>query len=291
MPKPASPSLLPPLEWLRVFDAAATRGSFTAAADELGLTQAAVSQRIRNLEGRLGVPLFIRLPRGVELTVDGESYAPHVRAALSALQRSTADLFSAPRRRLSIAATSATGELWIAPRLPLLLRQLPDLQVSLFTMQRAGDYAAVNADLEVRFGAGDWPERQGKKMFDEILAPVAAPAVLEGREQDWRSLPQIAVSSFRDGWLDWAAAAQVAPPRPPSLRFDTFAQGLAAAVAGAGVLLGSLALIERELSAGRLRRLAEPSIRMKECYWLTWAAASPPYRERGLILDRLCGSG
>ncbi len=284
----SAPTPLPPLEWLRVFEAAARQGTFTAAAEELGLTQAAVSQRIRNLEARLGVPLFVRLPRGVELTTEGESYAPHVRAALLSLERSTADLFSAPRRRLSIAATSATAELWIAPRLPAILKQLPDLQVSLFTIARLGDYAAVNADLEVRFGAGDWPGRQGKKMFDEVLAPVAAPALLARQDRDWRALPQIAVSSLRDGWLDWAAAADVAPPRPPSLRFDTLSQGLAAALAGAGVLLGSLALIEREIAANRLVRLPEPSIRMDDGYWLTWDAASTPYRERGIILEALC---
>ena len=281
-------SPLPPLEWLRVFEAAARLGNFTAAAEELGLTQAAVSQRIRNLEARIGVPLFVRLPRGVEPTVDGESYAPHVRAALLSLQRSTADLFSAPRRRLSIAATSATAELWIAPRLPALLERLPDLQVSLFTIARISDYAGVNADLEVRFGTGDWPGRRAKKMFDELLAPVAAPALLERQDRDWRSLPQIAVSSLRDGWLDWAAAADVAPPRPPSLRFDTFAQGLAAAKSGAGVLLGSLALIEREIAAGQLLRLPEPSIRMEAGYWLTWPTASAPYRERSLVIDALC---
>lgn len=70
------PQILPPLEWLRVFEAAARLENFSNAARELGLTQAAVSQRIRNLEGRLGKPLFTRLPRGVELTVEGEAYAP-----------------------------------------------------------------------------------------------------------------------------------------------------------------------------------------------------------------------
>ena len=78
------PSQLPPLEWLRVFDAAARTGNFTAAADELGLTQAAVSQRMRHLEARLGAALFKRLPRGVELTGEGEAYAPHEAEALAA---------------------------------------------------------------------------------------------------------------------------------------------------------------------------------------------------------------
>lgn len=280
---------LPPLEWLRVFDAAARLGNFTAAAEELALTQAAVSQRMRNLEAHLGVTLFTRLPRGVDLTTEGEAYAPHVRSALAALQRSTADLFSASRRTLSLAATASTTELWIAPRLPKLLDRLPDLQISLATVQRAVDYAAANADFEVRFGDGSWSNRQARKLYDEVLAPVAAPALLDARDDDWRRLPQIATSGPRDGWLDWAAAAEVAPPRSPSLRFDTFVQALAAARVGAGVLLGSLALIEQEIEVGSLIRLPEPSVRMESGYWLIWSAADAGFKDHSTIVDALCG--
>jgi len=279
---------LPPLEWLRVFDAAARLGNFTAAAEELGLTQAAVSQRMRNLEAQLGTPLFTRLPRGVELTTEGEAYAPHVRSALAALQRSTADLFSAPRRTLSIAATASTIELWIVPRLPKLLGRLPDLQVSLATVQRAADYAAASADFDVRFGDGTWPDRQARKLFDEVLAPVVAPSLLEQAEQDWRRLPQIAISGPRRGWRDWAAGAEVAPPRSPTLRFDTLVQALAAARSGTGVLLGSLALVAEEIEAGSLIRLPEPAVRMETGYWLTWPVASAGYRDHAIIVDALC---
>ena len=203
---PSAP--LPPLEWLRVFDAAARLGNFTAAAAALGLTQAAVSQRMRNLEAHLGVALFTRLPRGVELTTEGEAYAPHVRSALAALQRSTTDLFSAPRRRLSIAATASTIELWIAPRLPALLQRLPDLQVSLATVQRVADYAAASADFEVRFGDGAWPDRQARKLYDEVLAPVVAPGLLdEAGGACRRSPPRVR-----------ATAGATGPPLPRSPR-------------------------------------------------------------------------
>ena len=285
-----SPSSLPPLEWLRVFEAADRTGSFTAAAVELGLTQAAVSQRIRNLEARLDKPLFVRLPRGVELTTEGEAYAPHVRLALAALQRSTTDLFGTPRHQFSIAATHSTIELYIVPRLSKLLRELPNLQISLTTIQRTADYASANADLDVRFGDGVWPDRHARKLFDEILAPVAAPALLEEGGEDWRRLPQIALSGPRDGWLDWAATADAPPPKPPSLRFDTFAQALMAAISGAGVLLGSLELIAGEIRRGRLVRLPEPSTRMDDAHWMTWPASAVAYNERKLVVDMLCRS-
>ncbi len=284
-----SPSALPPLEWLRVFEAAARTGNFTAAAAELSLTQAAVSQRIRNLEKRLGAPLFVRLPRGVELTLEGDSYAPHVQAALTALHRSTTDLFGAPLRRLSVAATASVAQLWIAPRLAKFQRTFPDLQVSLITVQRQADYMPAQADLDVRFGAGTWPECQGVKMFDEILAPVVSPSLLKQNQVEWRRLPQIAISGPRYGWRDWAAAANVAPPKPPSLRFDTFVQALAAAISGAGVLLASSELISEHIETGLLARLSEPSIRMENGYWLTWPSKSAPYTERRKIVEVLCG--
>lgn len=280
---------LPPLEWLRVFDSAARMGNFTAAADELGLTQAAVSQRMRHLEARLGTALFKRLPRGVELTVEGEAYAPHVAAALAALHRSTADLFSASRRKLSIAANASTIDLWLTPRLPALMQQLPDLEVSLNSVLRLGDYAAANADFEVRFGAGVWPGLESKKLFDEVLAPVVAPRLLHDTSTDWRQLPQIALAGPRIGWRDWAAASGVAPPKSPSLRYDVFAHALTAAIEGAGVLLASLELIGDVLKSGRLVRLPEPSLRMEDGYWLTWSPAQSNLKDHATIVDILCG--
>ncbi len=278
---------MPPLEWLRVFEAAARLGTFTGAATEMGLTQAAVSQRIRNLEGHLGTPLFTRLPRGVELTVEGEAYAPHVRTALFGLQRSTADLFSVSRRTLSIAASASIIELWIAPRLPALLAAVPGLQVSLTTVHRAADLASAGADIEVRFGDGAWPGRNARKLFDEVLAPVAAPGLLEAAGEDWRDLPVVAVLGPRDGWLDWAEAVG-SPPRSPSARFDTFAQALAAATSGTGVLLGSLPLIEAALDSGALVRLSEASARMDAGYWLCWPPSDATYKDHAAVLDTLC---
>ena len=98
---------LPPLEWLRTFETAARLGNFTRAASELGLTQAAVSQQIRSLEGYLETSMFTRLARGVQLTVEGEAYAPHVRSSLFALRRSTSDLFSLSRQLVTIAAPAS----------------------------------------------------------------------------------------------------------------------------------------------------------------------------------------
>ena len=158
-------SKLPPLEWLRVFEAAARLGNFTAAATELSLTQAAVSQRIRLLEARLGTKLFERLPRGVTLTLAGEAYVPHVHASLSALARATTDVFGTDRRRITIAAAGSAILLWIIPRLARLRESAPRTTIKFVTVYREPDYVTAQADFDVRFGHGVWPGRECRELF------------------------------------------------------------------------------------------------------------------------------
>ncbi|WP_447076046.1 LysR substrate-binding domain-containing protein [Aquamicrobium terrae] len=278
---------LPPLEWIRVFEAAARLGSFTAAGGELGLTQAAVSQRIRNLELRIGAQLFDRQARGVSLSTQGETWLPHVQAALDQLAHSTANLFSAPRRKLTIAASSSIIELWVAPRLVRIARALPQLQLSFETIQRLPDYPRSEADIEIRFGAGIWPDMKADRLYSEELAPVAAPGLVHSTGRDWQDLPRIAVSGPRLGWRDWALAAEAQPPPVPVLRFDTFVQALRAAEAGAGVLLGSLPLCHSALEAGRLVRLEAGSLSMDMGYWIMWPLRRPNFREFKALKDIL----
>ena len=207
---------LPPLEWVRVFEAAGRTGSFTEAARQLGLTQAAVSQRIRNL----GTTLFERQARGVSLSSDGEAWLPHVHGALTALARSTSDYFGTRRSRVTIAASSSVIHLWTVPRARRLRERFPGTQLSLATVHREPDFAIAEADLEIRFGRGNWPERCAVPLFVEAVIPIAALGLVDSRS-GWQQLPLIALSGPRIGWQDWCAASGVEPP-PPDLRFDTF---------------------------------------------------------------------
>lgn len=278
---------LPPLEWIRVFEAAARLGSFTAAAAELGLTQAAVSQRIRNLEFRIGAQLFDRQARGVSLSTQGEAWLPHVQNALRQLIHSTSNLFAAPRRKVTVAASASVIALWIVPRLPAIGRALPHLQLSFETIQRLPDYSKGEADLEIRFGNGLWPETKATRLYAEELAPVAAPNLLASSDRAWQSLPRIATSGPRLGWRDWAIATGAEPPPVPLLRFDTFSQALAAAEAGAGVLLGSLPLCRTSLAAGRITRLEHRSLPMEATYWVAWHIDRPSFPEFDPLMDLL----
>jgi LysR family glycine cleavage system transcriptional activator len=281
---------LPPLEWVRVFEAAARLGSFTAAGNELGLTQAAVSQRVRNLELRLGAQLFNRRARGVTLSTQGEAWLPYVQAALAQLVHSAANLFEAPRRKITIAASASVIELWIIPRLTRIAQRLPHVQLSFETIQNLPDYDRSEADFEVRFGEGNWPGREARRLFPEELAPVASPALMKGAAADWQSLPRIATSGPRFGWRDWSNATGVSPPPAPLLRFDTFAQAFMAAEAGAGVLLASLALCHDALEARRLLRLTDRALRMESGYWITWPRSRPEFAERGPLIACLIPS-
>lgn len=281
---------LPPLEWIRVFEAAARLGSFTAAANELGLTQAAVSQRIKNLELRLGAQLFTRQARGVILSTQGESWLPHVQTALAQLLHSAANLFEQPRRKITIAASSSVIELWIVPRLGDIVRRLPHVQLSFATIQQQPDYERSEADFEIRFGSGNWPGRDARQLFVEELSPVAASALLGDAPDHWHERPRIATSGPRIGWRDWSNAMGEPPPPVSVLRFDTFVQSLRAAEAGAGVLLASLALCSEAIECGRLKRLTERTLRMEAGYWITWPRNQPVFSELPLLIDCLAAN-
>lgn len=281
---------LPSLEWVRVFEAAARLGSFTAAGQELGLTQAAISQRMRNLELDLGAQLFNRKARGVSLSTQGEAWLPHVQTALAQLANSTANLFEAPRRKISIAASSSIIELWIVPRLAQIARRLPHIQLSFETIQNLPDYARAEADFEIRFGEGNWTGRDGRRLFAEELVPAAAPVLLGDAAAGWRHLPRIATSGPRSGWRDWSIAGDEPAPSAPLLRFDTFAQSLGAALAGAGALMASLPLCQSALATGALVRLSERTLRMEAGYWITWPHSRPAFAERQPLIDCLAAA-
>ena len=255
-----------PLEWVRVFEAAGRAGSFTAAAKECGLTQAAVSQRIRNLEDRIGAALFSRQARGVMLTVDGEAWLPYVSAALQALNRSADELFGAPLKKLVISASASVTQLWLAPRLGQ-LNVDTKYQISINTINIEGDYANTNAAVEIRYGQGKWADVQSVRLYPEVLAPIAAPSVLQNGTR-WQDLPLIAVAGPRAGWQEWAAQMNETPLPVPQFRFDTFATALAAAKAGVGVMLGSLPLCATDLETGALKRVTGHEMPQDASYYL-----------------------
>ena len=257
---------MPPLEWIRAFEAAARCGSFTAAAAEIGLTQSAVSQRIGHLEELLGSALFHRQARSISLTIEGEAWLPHVRASLDNLRNSSEALFGARRGRLAISASQSIIELWLAPRLQN-LRQITEAQISVQTMVLGSHDAPQDEVLRIRYGTGDWPHHFKRKLYSEQISPVASPLLLSS-DEPWTSLPRLTCSGPRPGWNDWATRFNVPTTPVPGFRFDVFHSALGAAKAGLGVFLASLPLCQPEISDGSLIRLSDDVIDHHETYWL-----------------------
>ena len=167
MAKPAR-DFLPHLPWLRSFEAAARRLNFTLAGEELGLTQAAMSQHVSALEAALGAKLFHRRQRGVELTADGAAYLPHVQTALAGLARSTADLFGERRgTEITIVSPISFAALWLAPRLADFQKSNPAITLTMITAHVPADYPANSGDFEIRFGLGSWPGYQVWRLTHE----------------------------------------------------------------------------------------------------------------------------
>ncbi len=277
-----------PLEWVRVFEAAGRSGSFTSAAHEIGLTQASVSQRIQNLEQRLGARLFTRQARGVTLTVEGEAWLPYVSRALRSLNRSADELFGKPLQKLVLSASASVIQLWIVPRLAA-LDQGAHFQLSVTTMNIEPDFAKTNADIEVRYGSGGWPGMVSARLYPELLAPLATPALLRHAPR-WQDLPRIAVSGPRPGWQEWAERTGEAAPPAPRYRFDSFVAALAAARAGLGVLLGSVPLCAAELGDRALVRLSKDALVLDEGYWMMARQDTVPARQWKALVAALCES-
>ncbi|AXI48335.1 LysR family transcriptional regulator [Sulfitobacter sp. SK012] len=255
-----------PLDWVRAFELAGRTGSFTAAAKESNVTQASISQRISNLERRIGVRLFVRNPRGVTLSVEGEAWLPYVSAAFRNLDESYEDLFGIQREKITIFASASVNELWLAPRLRN-WQSTHKPQIVLSTMVLQPDDSLLDTTIRVQYGRGEGKDLHKIPLFAEHLSPVVAPQLL-ATHASWLELPRLGLSGPRHGWHEWARQTGDPITPIPRLRFDSFSAALSAAVSGAGVLLASLPLAAPLLEQGKLVRASEFVMEPQETYWM-----------------------
>jgi LysR family glycine cleavage system transcriptional activator len=263
-----------PLASLRVFEAAARLKSFTRAAEELGMTQAAVSWQIKALEGRLGQSLFRRLPREVAPTEAGERLSSAATEAMTLLRRAINDVLEADEGVLSITTLATLATQWLAPRLGAFQLANPDLAVRLDTAPQLVDLARENFDVGLRSGSGDWPGLDSARLMPALFTPLCSPAMAERlrlREPcDLVDAPRIGMEKE---WAAWFAAADVASAatRPASrLTADYQALEVAAALGDQGVALASPILFAREIDAGLLVRPFPLTVELSAGYWLVW---------------------
>lgn len=257
---------LPPLDGLLAVVAAARSGSFTDAAEELGLSHGAISRRVQGVEAWLGTALFERHARGTRLTPAGQRFVHTVEQAFGSIARAAEQW--RPHRgvhTLRISVVPSLARLWLLPRLAALQGTPPDLFLDVTVDHRAVDLRDGEVDLAIRYGAGSWPDLQATLLFREQLVPVAAPALATtlGRNAAPSAILQHSLLHDSDAsqWRSWFLHAGLTyRPRVRDRRFEDYDLVLEAAAAGIAVALLRLPLARAWLDAGRLRRVSSRSL-------------------------------
>lgn len=259
------------------FEAVARLGSFTMAANELGVTQAAVSRQIRELEESLGVRLFHRLHRSIGLTTEGKALFPTITASLQRIAGVLDSVSSGTEEHeLVLAATVAFSHLRLLPKLADLRRAMPGLNLRLRTQMISSDLRHEEVDIAVRYGDGKWPDGTSTFLFDEEVFPICSPAWLANNEAP-RDLSELVAVSLIDseatseGWMTWEEWFRAMGAVPSRLRFafrcSLYPDALEAVRCGQGVTLGWLRMIEDQLASGELVRLTDISLKVKQAYF------------------------
>lgn len=247
---------MPPLNALRAFEAAARHESFAKAADELGVTPAAVSHQVKALEAWLGSPLFVRHAQGLHLTEAGRAALPAFSTAFDAMGLAVQELrISAPRPQVSIAALPSIAQLWLAPRLPALRAAHPALRPSIHALEEPPDFRREPFDLAIFLTRYAPAGSRAFKLCDDVIFPVCAPALARQLKTPADLSSQLLLwdTTWTGDWSLWFEAAGVKGPSIESgSEFSLYSMALQAAVDGAGVLMGHLALVSRALAAGSL---------------------------------------
>ncbi|WP_250454425.1 LysR substrate-binding domain-containing protein [Caballeronia sp. ATUFL_M2_KS44] len=282
--KPASSAvkgyrrLIPSVTALVEFEAVARLASFTLAAHELGVTQAAVSRQVKYLEDRLGVRLFHRLHRSITLTEEGEALYLVVAESMQKIAGVFDRLASGPaQQELVLAATSAFSQLRLLPRLAALRAAQPDLQLRLSTQMFTADLRHKEIDAAVRFGAGSWSDGSSTLLFDEEVFPVCSRRWLETHESPvtldaLANAPLIESDSTSEGWMTWDEWFRTLGFRPAQLNFalrcTLYTDAIQASRHGQGIALGWGRLVHDFIAAGDLVRLPLASFRTRDAYYI-----------------------
>jgi LysR family transcriptional regulator, glycine cleavage system transcriptional activator len=262
---------LPPLNALRTFEAAARHLSFTRAAEELNVTQAAVSHQMKGLEDWLGLPLFQRLNRRLVLTPEGQQYLISVRVAFDELDGDR-------HLGLTVSVIPSFAARWLVPRLGRFRKAHPRIDLRLAATLQTVDFARDNVDMSIRYGSGRYPDLHATFLMQEEYFPVCSPTLLDG-EHPLRGPADMAHHTLlhdehgpgepNPEWRDWLRAAAVAGVRwDRGPVFQDASMMIQAAIAGQGVALGRTPLVADDLAAGRLVKPFGLALPAGYSYWI-----------------------
>jgi len=250
---------LPALKALPAFEISADRLSFSAAAEQLRLTHGAISRQIRTLEHQLGVPLFRRFNRRIELTQAGAEFLPAVRQALQLLEAAAAQVVDQTKSGPLVVSCLATFMMrWLIPRLYRFNAAHPEIEVRLSASHAPVHFEEGGVDVAIRLGRAPWPRGCiGQSFLPDRIGPVLSPVLLDKRPlrrpSDLKRLPLLHAETRPRAWQSWlkaTGAAGLDPSKGARLEHTYFL--LEAAASGLGVAIGSLPLVTQDLEAGRL---------------------------------------
>lgn len=252
---------IPPLNSLRAFDAAGHRLSFKAAADELGVTQGAVAQHVRQLEAHLGVVLFDRVPRGLELTSVGRSYHARISEAFAGIRSATVELKPEPEKVI-VSVTPTFAAKWLIPNLPHFTDAHPEIDLRILATEKISSFHSDGIDLAVRQGSPPFgASLHATRLFKHEVIAVAAPKFAgdESGSFNAETLSNIAkIHDTHDLWPKYLAELGLQNQASRNLRLSQTALAVDAAIAGQGAALASRFLVHHDLKSGRLVEIGEP---------------------------------
>lgn len=284
--------LLPSTSALAAFESVARLGSFSAAADELALTQGAISRQISGLEEQLGILLFERSSRGVSLTESGRAYAKAIGAALSQIR--TASLQAMTKRHgdtLNLAMLPTFGTRWLLPRIPRFVSAHPEITLNFATRIGIFDFEQDGLDVAIHIGQPNWPGAECTFLMDEMVAPVCSPEFLRenpiNQADDLTTVPLLHMASRPGAWTHLFETLGVTAVPSPGMRFEQFSSVAQACSAGLGIALMPLFLIEAELSAGTLVQAYPQQVRSPSSYYLAAPITKMDFRPVALFRNWL----
>lgn len=284
-----------PLNALRAFESSARHLSFTRAASELNVTQAAVSQQVRSLEERLGATLFKRLPRGLAITDEGLALRPVLTDAFDRIEAVLRQFEGGHFHEvLTVGAVGTFAVGWLMPRLKSFHDAHPFVELRIMTNNNLVDLAGEGLDFAIRFGDGTWPGSRAAKLFDAPLAALCSPDIAQRLQSPAGLANEKLLRSYRaDDWALWFEAAGLAPRPVRGPVFDSSRLMVEAAMQGAGIALAPVSMFERDLAAGRLVRPFDIEVQAGG-YWLTsqkGKTATPAMRAFKQWIVKEAGSG
>lgn len=276
---------LPPLDYLLFFEAVARHKNFTKAAEELNVSQAAVSKRIKVLENWLGMELITRKGRAIELSDHGQKLSASTSEALTYLSQSMIQLRHGTHEKLSLASNISVAQFWLTPQINEYLLGQDASPISLTASDKDADLFHPDHDVIIFYGSDIPTGWEGAILFDQTWVPVVAPGLSNSHDQ----LPLLDFEKVTPKWITWPDFISQSGfdqfTNQPRVSLGSYGSSLDAAIRGKGIALGCPQVLKYEIEANRLVPLAGFQLATGRSYFAIWRAGTLSQRTRELLRD------